>query len=131
MKNLYILAFLIGLCMNSTLSWSQSSDTTDYWRVPIWKARALMNIALRQKACDSLVVQQQKENQRLLEEKYGLTEQLIVRSISIASLKNENKAWEDRFNIQVAVTKTESKKKRNWALAAVLGFTIAVLEAIP
>jgi Trp operon repressor len=78
-----------------------------------------MNIALQAKACDTLVVAQEK----LINEglKYNASQDSLLqhRSVQIATLTRDSKNWEDRFNNQVALTTIQKKKKRKWILISI------------
>ena len=73
-----------------------------------------MNIAVRAKACDSLVTNQTNLINIGLKYEAAQDSVMRIRSRQIVILEGDAKNWEDRYNNQVAMTKIQKKKKRKW-----------------
>lgn len=124
-NGLKIVLFLIGLCLNLTLSSAQSSDSL--YCSPIWKIRKLTAVAQRVPVLDSLVDAQIAEINRLGSIVAGQEIVLSTRAKQIALLTDEKEALTKLNIIQIKLTDQEKRNKRQWTgIAIVLGILCMV-----
>lgn len=113
------------------MSWTQLSaqslDTTRYC-LPIWKARALVNRAIRVPILDSLVEAQQKELNLLYKQVSLNNELLLLREDVIKKQTLVAQDYQSLYENQVKLTQIQKAGKKQWVGVSIVLSILAIIQ---